>query len=213
MMSFRETKLKLIELLGNEADDRFRVIGYQRQSKNADEVLNNDRLVQVYYSEGDFLKSAGRMKGPKTHDITFEIDMTTSAKASVDITVLDNPSATESQKATALADLKEAVKRADDKCDELIDHVYQILMDARNEKLGFTNNEISSRWIAKITKDQTLERGDLAVKTANMKYTCRTQEYVLGDPGYQPDTVTIDSNMPAFEDEGSGISVENEISS
>jgi hypothetical protein len=209
MMMFREVKEALKNLLVDQAEGRFRVIGFQRQSKNADEVLNNDRLVQVYYSEGDFLKSAGRMKGSKTHDIKIEIDMTVSAKATVDLGILDNSSASESQKFTALAELKEAAERADEKIDELIELVYQILMDARNEKLTFEAGEISSRWIGGITKDAIIERGDLVVKTANMKYTCRVQEAVLGDSGYQPDPAIIDSSVPF---EFTGVNVENELS-
>jgi hypothetical protein len=206
MMMFREVKEVLKTLLAEQAESRFRVIGFQRQSKNANEVLNNDRLVQVYYSEGDFLKSAGRMKGSKTHDLTVEIDMTASAKASVDVSVLDLVTATEQQKAYALSELKEAAERADEKIDELIEYVYQIIMDARNEKINFESGEISSRWISKITKDVQIEHGDLVVKTANMKYTCRVQEEVLGSLGNQPDPIVIDSDVP-FRD--TGVIIEN----
>jgi outer membrane translocation and assembly module TamA len=210
-MSFREIKNALKELLDENAESRFRVIGFQRQSKSSSEVLNNDRLVQVYYSEGEFKRSAGRMKGPKTHDMTIEIDMTASAKATVDISILESQSSTEQQKAAALASLKEAAERADDKIDELIDAVYQILMDARNEKLNLEIGEVSSRWIDRITKDAIIEYGDLVTKTANMKYTCRVQEYVSGAIGSQPDPAIISSNVPAFEDEGTGVDVSNSI--
>ncbi|KPK95631.1 hypothetical protein AMJ80_04460 [bacterium SM23_31] len=208
MMMFREVKAALKNLLEEQAESRFRVVGFQRQSKNSSEVLNNDRLVQVYYSEGDFLKSAGRMKGSKTHDLTLEIDMTASAKASVDITVLDSTTASESQKATALAELKEAAERADEKIDELIEYVYQIIMDARNEKISFETGEISSRWISRITKDVQIEHGDIVVKTANMKYTCRVQEDVLGSIGNYPDPAVINSDVPF---DNTGVTVENEI--
>jgi outer membrane translocation and assembly module TamA len=211
MMAYRETKNAIKELLGEQAESRFRVIGFQKQSKSSDEVLNNDRLVQVYYSEGEFRKSAGRMHGPKSHDITIEIDMTASAKAQVDISVLDSATATEQQKAAALADLKEAAENADEKIDELIDAVWNILMDARNKKLGLETGEVSSRWIGRITKDMTIENGDLVVKTANMKYTCRVQEEVLSDLGNQPDPAIINSNVPAYEDEGTGVTIENSV--
>lgn len=208
MMMFREVKEALKNLLANNAESRFRVIGFQRQSKSSDEVFNNDRLVQVYYSEGTFLKSAGRMKGSKTHDLTIEIDMTASAKAIVDISILDSSTATEQQKATALAGLKEAAESADEKIDELIDHVYQILMDARNDKIGFDGCEISSRWIGGITKDAIIERGDLVVKTANMKYTCRVQEEIQGELGNQPDPAIFNSSVPYVN---TGVEVENAL--
>lgn len=210
MMRFREVKAAFQDLLYENAEGRFRVIGFQRQSKSSSEVLNNDRLVQVYYSEGEFKKSAGRMQGSKTHDITLEIDLTTSARADVDITVLDSANATESQKATALASLKEAAEKADEKCDELIDHVYQIIMDARNIKVGLETGEISNRWVSTIVKDATIERGDFVVKTANMKYSCRVQEEVQGDIGFQPNPAIFDSDVPY---DHTGVLVENEVPS
>jgi len=206
MMLFREVKKAIKDLLAAEAEGRFRVIGFQRQSKSSEEVLNNDRLVQVYYGEGDFPKNSGKMKGPKTHDITIEIDMTASAKALVNIDILDSSTATEQQKAAALAGLKEAAEQADDKVDELIDHVYQILNDAKNEELGFLGNETSSRWISKIIKDQNIAFGDIVVKTANMKYTCRVQETVSGDLGNYPNPAVIDSNVPFSN---TGVKTEN----
>jgi hypothetical protein len=211
MMNFRIVKKAIKELLAASSMGNFRVIGFQKQSKSSDEVFNNDRLVQVYYSEGEFKKSAGRMRGPKAHDIVIEIDMTASAKAQADLSILDSATATEIQKATALAGLKEAAEIADEKVDELFDRVYQILMDARNFNLGLEKGKVSSRWITRATKDTTIEHGDLVVKVSNMKYTCRVHELVAGDEGYQPDPAIIDSNVPAFEDEGTGISISNPV--
>jgi hypothetical protein len=170
-------------------------------------------LVQVYYSEGEFKKSANRNVGTKIHDITIEIDMTASAKATVDLSILDSNTATEYQKAAALAELKEAAERADEKCDELIDAVYQIFMDARNKKLNLPVGEISSPWIDRVTKDQTIERGDLVVKTANMKYKCRIQEDVLGAIGKYADPAILDSAVPLGTDQitASGVIVENSV--
>lgn len=215
MMSFRDIKIALQALLDEQAESRFRVVGFQRQSKSADETLNNDRLVQIYYSEGDFPKSAGRNKGSKSHDLTIDIDLTASATASVDTSILDSTTATAIQKAAALAELKEAAEEADTKIDELIDAVWNILTDIRNYDLGLEIGAVSSPWITKITKDTLLERGDLVVKTANMKYTCRVQEYVLGTTGNQPDPAIISSAIPIGDGEigGSGVEVENAVPS
>lgn len=212
MMMFRTVRDALVTTLGDGAESRFRVIGYQRQSKNADEVLSNDRLVQVYFSDGAFPKSAGRMRGSKTHDLSIEIDMSASAPAQGDLGVLDSDTATAIQKAAALAAIREAAEVADLQVDELIDAVYQILMDARNERLGLPVGDVSSRWIPTIQKDTIVERGDLVVKTANMKYTCRVQESVLGDIGNEPETVVFDADVKVGDTDGAGVKVENENS-
>lgn len=199
MMNFRIVKTAIQDLLEAQAAGRFRVIGKQVMSKSADEIMNNDRLVQVYYSDGNFPKS-GRLHGPKTHDIVIEIDMSASASAEGDLSILDNPLATAIQKAAAIAAIREASEIADTKIDELIDAVYNILMDARHEGLLLEKGLISSRWIDRIQKDTLLERGEFVVKTANMKYTCRVQEIVSGDIGNQPARVIYDSTTPISAD-------------
>lgn len=209
MMNFRIVKNAVQDLLDTYAAGRFRVIGKQVMSKSADEILNNDRLVQVYYSDGNFPKTSGRMHGSKTHDITIEIDLSASAGATGDLSILDNPDATAIQKAGAIAAIREASDEADTKIDELIDAVYNILMDARYEGLLLDKGTISSRWIDRIQKDTLLERGEFVVKTANMKYTCRVQEYVGGDIG-NPNTVEIYSNLPNDGDTGTGVNVLND---
>jgi hypothetical protein len=200
MMTFRTVKTAIQDLLDTQAAGRFRVIGKQVMSKSADEIKDNDRLVQVYFSDGNFPKSAGRLHGSKTHDITIEIDMTASAGAVGDLSILDNPAATAIQKAAAIAAIREASEIADTKIDELVDAVYNILMDARYESLSLPIGTISSRWIDRIQKDTLLERGEFVVKTANMKYTCRVQEYVSGDIGNQPARVIYDSTTPISAD-------------
>jgi hypothetical protein len=212
MMMFRLAVQALINLLGDNAESRFRVVGYQRQSKSADEIIGTNRLVQVYYSGGDFSKSGGRFNGEKQHDITVEIEMSASAKATGDLSVLDSTTATALQKANALANIKEAADVADGYIDELIEAVYQILMDARNSGLALPKGEISSRWIDRIEKNTLLEYGDLVVKTANMKYTCRVTENVSGDIGNEPEKVIIDSSLPLDDTDGVGVLTENENS-
>ena len=210
MMNFRIVKNAVQDLLDNNAAGRFRVIGKQVMSKSADELLNNDRLVQVYYSDGNFPKTSGRMHGSKTHDITIEIDLSASAGATGDLSILDNPAATAIQKAAAIAAIREASDEADAKIDELIDIVYNIIMDARHEGLLLDKGIVSSGWIERIQKDTLLERGEFVVKTANMKYTCRVQEYVSGDIGNTPATVEIYSNLPNDGDTGTGVNVLND---
>lgn len=220
MMMFREVKKSIVDLLGDNADGRFRVIGYKKQNKSAGAVVDNKRLVQVYYADGQFSKSAGRMRGPKSHDINLDIDITASAKAKGDISALLSDTATETQKALALSEIRTAAELADESVDETIDAVWNILMDARNTDAGLDRGEVSNRWIERIQKDTTVENGDLVVKTANLRYSCRVQEDPAGDIGNEPDTVIYDASIrtasaAAIETEapvlpGAGVEVENE---
>lgn len=210
MMEFRNIKNQIVSILGSAANSRFQVVGFKRQTKSADEVLNNDRMVQVYFSEGVFPKGQARMHSEKSHDITIDIDLSASTAAKGDLKILDDDFATAQQKAAALALVREAADVADIKVDELIEYVYQILMDARNLDLKLEKGRVNSRWIDRIQKDTIIERGDLVIKTANLKYSCRVTEEVLGDIGNEPETVIIDSSLKVNDIETTGALVEND---
>lgn len=208
-MEYRNAKTALVTLLGEQANGRFRVIGYQRQSKGADELTHFNRLVQVYYTDGDFPKSKGRRTGSKTHDASFDIDMSASAPAQCDTNILDDPNSTPQQKAATLLAVREAAEMADISLDETIDAVWNILNDARNQGLGLPIGDIASRWTPKIQKDTTLERGDLVVRTGKIQYTCTLQETCLGDIGVIPATSIIDTEIPVNDTPGAGVITEN----
>jgi hypothetical protein len=210
MKNFRKVKRQIIKLLGDAADGRWQVIGYQNQTKATGQVQNNDRMIQVFFTDGNFPKNSGRMRGPKTHDITIEIDLSASAAAKGDITVLNNSNATAEQKAIALAGIKDAAEVADESIDDLIEYIFDLIMDARNEDLGLDIGVITNRWVDSIKKDTILERGDLIIRTAMIKYSCRVVETVPGDKGYEPDEVVFDSEIPAGDTEGAGIEVTND---
>ncbi len=209
MMMFRTVKAAIIQLLGDEAAGLFSVIGYRGQSHAASEIKDKSRTVQVYYSEGQFPRNAGRMASGKIHDLTIDLDLSASAAAKGDVSALTSPDSTAQAKALALSELRSAADVADTSIDELIEAVYQIMMDARNIDLGLSG-EVASRWIETIRKDTALEHGDLVVKTASMKFTCRVCETVRGDLGYQPATVTISADTHMDNASQTGISVEND---
>ena len=210
MMEYRAVKNAMRDMLGDQAEGRFKVIGFQRQTKSADEFTGDNKTVQVYYSEGNFDKKRGAMRGHKLHDITLNIDMSASAPAEADLTVLDSPTSTPEQKAAALLAVREAAEVADDLIDELIEAVFAIIEDARNEDLGLEEGRIASRWLESIKKDANLERGDLVMKTANIRYTCRVEETVLGDIGNEPAIVTIDSSSQVDDTDGAGAIIKND---
>lgn len=183
MMNFRLLKASIINLLGNAEAGRYRTVGYQKQAQEGFHVKDNSRSVQVYYSEGENPKAAGSLSGPFQHDMTFNIDMTVSAPCKGDLAVLENPGSTPAQLQAALANLQIAEDRADDLLDELYDHVFQVLMDARNLDLGLSRGTVANRWVDRMVKDPVLRRGELVVLTGQAKLTARMVEEVLGEQG------------------------------
>ncbi len=206
MMVFREIQIALIDkILGPQATDKFRVIGYQDQGRSSKSVLDNNRLVQVYYKSGDFEKKGGSISSKNMHDMTFNIEMTVSADAKADLSVLNNENASQAVTAAAIDSFVTASQRADDLIDELIDIIWNILADARNADLGQEKGVVANRWIGGITKGDPANRGEHVTLMAQMRLTCRASEVVKG---ITPKPLTfIDNSITINEDNNSNTGV------
>ncbi len=205
MMKFREVKDNIINILGSEEAGRYQTIGFQRQVKSADEVLDASRMIQVYYDSGAFDKSAGSINGPVSHDITYKIALTIAKSSGGDLSIINDPSSTATDISNAISAFQEASQRCDDSFDELVDIVYQILMDARNYDLGFAKGVISNKWVDQVQKETPMPQGEFVVLTGSMILTCRVSEELTGDDGTPGDKVfdtTIDIDGDSIEKTG-----------
>jgi hypothetical protein len=198
-MNFRTLKSAIISILATAEAGRYVTIGAQRQSTAATEITDNSRTVQVYYDNGQFRESAGRIIGSVTHAVTFNIDLKVSASASVDLAVLNAVGSTPAQRAAALTALQESSAKADEIFDELVEIVFQVLMDARNYDLGQAKGVVADRWIPSIQKNEPLPQGELVVLTGSMPLMCRTVEHITGETPSA--ATTIDTTLIVDDDE------------
>jgi len=182
-MNFRTIKASLISILANAEAGRYRTIGYQRQGQAGSENTGNNRSVQVFYNQGEFPESAGSRNGPVMHGITFAVQMTVAMPAKADLSVINNPASTLPQVAAAINAMQEGQQLADNSLDELIDIIYQVLMDAENIDIGLDIGDVSNRWVDNVQKDQPMQRGEFVVITGSMQFTCACSETVTGDSG------------------------------
>ncbi len=197
MMNFRTITQALIDVLGMYADDAFRVVGYPGQSKAASEVKGSNRSVQVFFTDGEFPQSKGRWTGPVRFEPTWQIELTASSAASLDLSVMSSDSATATERAAALAALQEASYEADQSFDELVELAYQILMDGTNIDLKLGKGVLSSRWVSRVSKNEPQERGSLVVLTGLIEYRCVTSEDLTGAT---PVAVNTDDDGTGFID-------------
>lgn len=196
-MNFELIRDALTSVLEAESSARyFRVVGSQRQVKDAEDVKASRRLVQVFYSRGDFSKTGGRNTGPVNHSMNFNITLTVSAPAKIDLNVINNPAATATQRATALSALLDASDQADRSWDELARHVFQIIMDGRNYDLGLDKGVITSRWVGSVQKDSPAPEGSLVVLTGVVQYSCVSAEQIPGEVGTVSESIltTLEAN-------------------
>jgi hypothetical protein len=182
-MMFRTVKAALVTILGNGAAGQYRVVGYQGQSTDAETTVNTNRKVSVSYRSGSFPRSAASPRGPVRHEMEFAVDLLASAKASGNLSALENPDSTDQQKAAAIAAFTPAAQAVDALMDGFIDAVYQVLMD--NEAIHLDDGtggdlKVSNRWISRVQKDDPLPSGALAVLTATMTFNVVAMEEIVG---------------------------------
>jgi hypothetical protein len=178
-MQFRTIKTALTNLLGAQAAGRYTVEGFQRQSHSAEEILGNLRHVTVYYHTGNFPEDALE-QGPFDHEMTFHVGLLLSADSKADLSTLLNPNATSGQYAAALAASLPASANADSLFDELVDIVWNILIDTPNRDLGLPQFTIEKRGIRRIAKEAIVFRGEYVVIGGTMDYVCRIIERAPG---------------------------------
>ena len=200
-MRFQTVKSALVDLLGDNADGNFRVIGYRGQSHDASESTGDNRTVQVFYTSGDFPASSSNRNGSKTHDMTFDIILTaSSAAASADLAILANADSTARALTNAIENIQNAAEIADNAIDEMISLVWNVIMDARNANLGITAFTLSSRKIERITKDATPDKGGLVVKTAGLTLKVQAAEPVDGSTGVTATGSVTNSEIKISDD-------------
>jgi hypothetical protein len=182
MMQFRTIKAAIVELLEKNSQQLFTVVDYQTQRKAAQDDALSLGSVTVYYLSGDFPKTSASIQSKTHHVATFRLELTVTSSAQVDLSILNNASAGAAEYAAALANLQEAGSKADDVFDELVENVYQILMDPVNVDLGLAKGILADRWIEQVQKDQPEPRGELLVLTGSMFLKLRTEETFTGLP-------------------------------
>jgi hypothetical protein len=199
MMQFRIVGEAIKTLLASYAGGAFTVIGHQKSGK-APESTATGCTVEVFLHRDDFPKQGGSMAGPNRGDLTFNLTLTASKAASVNLAVLEDSSAANGEISAALSAMQESGAIADAAIDELFENVYQIIMDARNMDLGLTPGDVSSRWIGQFLKDVPILQGNYTVVTGTALLTCTVSEQVVG---YSEPTITpvIDLDLEVQSDE------------
>ena len=210
-MIFQQLKQSIVDLLGNNANDLFRVYGYQTSPKSAGEFLGNDRAIRVFYERGKFPRSKSSAMGDIEHDVHICFEFIVTEQTEVDVSVLSNPASTPEEKAAALAAAKEAANSADDSMDDFFALVFQILMDARNRDLGLPDFTLGlERWVDDFAKDEPVSSGEFVVLTAKSILTTSVTEPIQGEtpvPADPNDSVFIEIGING--DETQKTSVDN----
>ena len=208
-MEFQRLGKSIVDnILGKNENGMFRTVGFQRQETDAEENLDNDRSVQVFYSAGDFPKSASKSRGPYQHDVTFKLEFTVAVASKGDLVTAIDENSTQEQVIAALRTFQNTSSEADRQMDELFALVFQILMSGKNLDMGLPPYTFANRWVSSFQKSDPMEQGQYAILTAAAMLTGRVVEIVPGDEGKEAtEGVSATLNINQDPEQKSGIQV------
>lgn len=162
-MKFVDVKSDLLQLLGDNADGQFVVIGYKTQSQSESEVQDLRRTVQVYTRRGK-AEDAWPLNGPYKYGMETVIEIIAAKAASGDLAVINNPSSTPAQIANAIINIENATAAARDSVEECYGLVFQIIMDSRHKSLGSDDDtDVDDRIIVDFKIHDPIKQGALIV--------------------------------------------------
>lgn len=201
IMQFQVVRDSIINnVFGPAEKGRFQTTGFQRQAKDAEEILGYKREITTYYHSGDLPLSAGSHGGTAQHDCSFRIELSVAMENETNLEVIEDPSSTIEQIGAAIQASADASFLADRSMDELIAIAYQILQDPKNYDLGLPPGSVANTWVSRIQKDDILTEGEYVVLTANLLLTCRVNEVIVGDEGVLA-TEGIDTTIDIKDDD------------
>lgn len=179
-MQFRTIKAWLVGYLGaHAAAGGFRIVGYNDASIGATQLIGANRLLQIFVSGGDIPAKSSPKSGPVVHDVAVSVELLTACAASVDLTVLNDPTATAGDIAAALAASQKAASLADDDWDQFFDVVFNLLMANDQQDLGH-KGEVGSRWVKGWRKGNPMNRGATVIIPGTIDFSFKVTEELTG---------------------------------
>jgi hypothetical protein len=178
-----EIKDALDALLTAGADGLYAVITLKSRLQDAKSVFETP-VVTVRYTGGRFDKRTSSGNSPYTHDATFSVEILTAAKAGVNLDALNDPLATDAERAAALMEGERATARADAKARVVVDRVFDLIMRPQNRRLGLPFDP--NRWVDEARIDDPAAQGGLVTVSAAIAVSCACAETVTleqGTPG------------------------------
>jgi hypothetical protein len=181
VMAFRTAKADLVQLLGDSAANRYKVVGYAPQPKDASVFLGTNRTIRAFYSGGNFPKGSASLSTPAKHNVNMLLEMVVTASSEVDLGVIEDPNSTDAQRIAAMASTTPAAQIADESFDEFLDIVWNVLMDSRNKWLGGEKYKVGDRWVPDFKKDKIIPMGNYVIVTGYIRLDFNIEEKADGE--------------------------------
>ena len=193
MLEALAVKNSLVNLLAAAANGRYEVAGAKNRKSDATDIRNTPQ-VTVSYKSGQFPRSSSGINGPYQHEASISIDILVAAEAEADLAVIKNPEAAPEDIAAALAARQDAGALADQKADEMMSLLFDIIMRPQNRNLGMDYDV--GRWITDSRKmERPEEMGDLVGLPAGFTLTIQVPEETTDEEGVPGTGITHDIGL------------------
>jgi hypothetical protein len=164
LTNWQQAIINLRNYLQENSNGCYHVVGNTKQSNNSVSVEKMP-LIQVFHAGGNFPKNKSSMNSETAYNAIAAVRITTAAKASVDLDVLQNPSSTPEEITAAIAGMGSAEFEANELCDTIFAITFNLIMGSGGERFGDDTKpyNISDRWGDDFKKESVLPGGSIAV--------------------------------------------------
>ena len=200
-MSFTDAKADLIQLLGDEANGQYQVIGYKPSGISADTVLNTDKKVLVFFRRAQIDKGLNTEIDDLLQGSHFVILLQVAKKASIDLSVLEDPLSSAAQRATAIDNSLFAELLVNDAMDDFYKIILKIIMKPEHRWFNGTEDTVEDRWVESFEKSDVVPMGEYAMQRGEMILTFKNIEELESVTGESLDVVEGSISLTTNEDE------------
>ena len=183
-------KKSIEKLLDGHTNGRYLVNNPQRRKTDAESIFLMPQ-VTVFYAAGDFNKSKSSVNGPYHQDASFNIHVSAGTKTKVNLAVLRDLASTPEQLASAIAETDNAMMLLDEKIDDLLSLLFDIIMRPENRNLGA--DYITNRWVSRISKHDPEPMGAIITGAATITLTAQCSEEVTSEEGVPAGNGAVDT--------------------
>ena len=189
----------IVKILGDSSAGNFNVIGYKEISIDESELTVP--LVTVQIDRSDFDNGSSGILGPYKNDAKCIITIIGSAASDIDLSVIEDPSATVEQKQAAIAAMKSAEENAQKLIEYAIHDIFNIINGVDNFDLGQDDGVIKSRSLSGFKVNDKMVSGELVTVFAEMYLDFTVNEDVTGVTPIQADSNFATGSVLVYNDE------------
>jgi hypothetical protein len=157
-------------------------------------------IIELHISGGNFFDIGSATLGDKNHRFTIQITIIVSKPASIDLAVIEDPSSTPLEIASAIASGQKAGNEAYEETFNVFELIFLLINNRENYDFGLDKFSIKSKELGKYKINRHIVNGNMATVFGEMNVELKVLETVEGSiPTTAEDPIVIgytDGSLP-----------------